>query len=496
MTTRCSSLVLTYSSFTLPLGVWLMWGFFKSFPFEIEEAALVDGCSRWQAIYRVILPITLPGVLTVAIFSFLLAWSDFVFSLILISKDESQNLPTVWLPSTDAYDANWGELMAGSTMIFPPPVAALCLPREILHSRSKHGRSEKLKIRRTYTRLTLRKLRVSRNTICTPPPPCETSYASLAIIVAPGAYDCLTAKIIEREGFPAVYMTGAGTAVARVGKPDLGFTTLSEMLASASAITSTIRVPLIADADTGYGGALNVYRTIREYERAGVAALHIEDQTFPKRCGHLDGKEVVSLAEMVTKIRAACEARTDPDFVLIVRTDALAVTGLDDTIRRSVAYAEAGADVLFVEALRTQADIDRVRREIDLPLLYNFVEHGKSPLLPVPELAALGFKMVIFPGSIMLSVCTLAQRLLREIRQHGTTARFLDDMQSVQEFFDISGFTRAARAGHQVGRGRLGPSVSVSCASPHVALMRRHYVWLGVERGLRTPLPPRCSTCV
>ena len=259
------------------------------------------------------------------------------------------------------------------------------------------------------------------------------------IIVAPGAYDCLTAKIIEREGFPAVYLTGAGTAVTRVGKPDLGFTTLSEMLASASTITATIGVPLIADADTGYGGALNVYRTIREYERAGVAALHIEDQTFPKRCGHLDGKEVVPLTEMVSKIRAACDARTDADFVLIVRTDALAVTGLDDTIRRCVAYAEAGADVLFVEALRTQVDIDRVRREIDLPLLYNFVEHGKSPLLPVPELAALGFKVVIFPGSIMLSICTLAQRILREIRQHGTTAHFLDDMQSVQAFFDMMG---------------------------------------------------------
>jgi carboxyvinyl-carboxyphosphonate phosphorylmutase len=259
------------------------------------------------------------------------------------------------------------------------------------------------------------------------------------LIVAPGAYDCLTAKIIEREGFPAVYMTGAGTAVTRVGKPDLGFATLTEMLASASAMTSTIRVPLIADADTGYGSALNVYRTVQEYEKAGVAALHIEDQTFPKRCGHLDGKDVVAIADMVSKIRAACEARTDADFVLIVRTDALAVTGLDDTLRRCVAFAAAGADVLFVEALRNQEDIDRVRREIDVPLLYNFVEHGKSPLIPVPELEALGFKLVIFPGSIMLSVCTLARRVLGEIRQHGTTARLLDNMLSVQEFFDIMG---------------------------------------------------------
>jgi carboxyvinyl-carboxyphosphonate phosphorylmutase len=259
------------------------------------------------------------------------------------------------------------------------------------------------------------------------------------LIVAPGAYDCLTAKIIEREGFPAVYMTGAGTAVTRVGKPDLGFATLTEMLASASAMTSTIRVPLIADADTGYGSALNVYRTVQEYEKAGVAALHIEDQTFPKRCGHLDGKDVVAIADMVSKIRAACEARTDADFVLIVRTDALAVTGLDDTLRRCVAFAAAGADVLFVEALRNQEDIDRVRHEIDVPLLYNFVEHGKSPLIPVPELEALGFKLVIFPGSIMLSVCTLARRVLGEIRQHGTTARLLDNMLSVLDFFDIMG---------------------------------------------------------
>jgi 2-methylisocitrate lyase-like PEP mutase family enzyme len=184
------------------------------------------------------------------------------------------------------------------------------------------------------------------------------------IIVAPGAYDCLTAKIIEREGFPVVYMTGAGTAVTRIGKPDLGFASLTEMLANASAIASTIRVPLIADADTGYGGALNVYRTIQEYEKAGVAGAPHRRQAFPKRCGHLDGKEVVPLTEMVVKLRAAGDARSDEDLVIIARTDALAVTGLDDTLRRCAAYAAAGADVLFVEALRTPEEIDRVRREV------------------------------------------------------------------------------------------------------------------------------------
>src|SRR5262245_48398260 len=263
------------------------------------------------------------------------------------------------------------------------------------------------------------------------------------IIVAPGAYDCLTAKLIEREGFPVVYMTGAGTAVTRVGKPDLGFASLTEMLANASAVASTIRVPLVADADTGYGCAVNVYRTVQGYDEAGVAALHIEDQAFAKRCGHLDGKEVVPLAEMVVKLRAAGDARTDEDLVLIARTDALAVTGLDDTLRRCAAYAEAGADVLFVEALQMQEEIDRVRREVDVPLLYNFVERGKSPLLPVSQLEALGFKMVIFPGSLMLSVYTLAQRILREIRQHGTTASLLGEMGSVVELFNLMGMQEA-----------------------------------------------------
>jgi carboxyvinyl-carboxyphosphonate phosphorylmutase len=259
------------------------------------------------------------------------------------------------------------------------------------------------------------------------------------IIVAPGAYDCLTAKLIEREGFPAVYMTGAGTAVTQVGLPDLGFVTLTEMVAHASAMTSTIQVPLIADADTGYGGAWNVYRTVREYEKAGVAALHIEDQAFPKRCGHLEGKEVIALEEMLVKIRAASDARSDDDFVLIVRTDALAVTGLDDTLRRCAAFAAAGADVLFVEALRTREEIDRVRQEVDVPLLYNFVEHGKSPLIPVPELETLGFKIVIFPGSIMLAVCSWVPRILREIQTHGTTASLLSEMRSVVDLFNVVG---------------------------------------------------------
>jgi len=274
------------------------------------------------------------------------------------------------------------------------------------------------------------------------------------IIVAPGAYDCLTAKLIEREGFPAVYMTGAGTAVTRLGKPDLGFATLTEMLSSAGSITSTVSIPLIADADTGYGGPLNVYRTVQEYQRVGVAALHIEDQVFPKRCGHLDGKHVVPMEEMAVKIRAATAARTDEDFVIIARSDALAVTGLDDTLRRCEAYVEAGADILFVEALRTPEEIDRVVRELDVPLLYNFVEHGKSPLLPVPELQRLGFKIVIFPGSIMLAVGALVRRILGEIKQHGTTAALLDRMSDVVELFDTVGLSDMLALEARVAGGR------------------------------------------
>jgi methylisocitrate lyase len=280
------------------------------------------------------------------------------------------------------------------------------------------------------------------------------------IIVAPGAYDCLTAKLIEREGFPAVYMTGAGTAVTRLGKPDLGVATLSDMLANAAAIAATVAVPVIADADTGYGGALNVYRTVREYERAGVAALHLEDQVFPKRCGHLDGKQVVPVADMVSRLRAAVEGRTDDDFVIIARTDALAVTGLDDTLRRCQAYLEAGADVLFVEAWRSREEIERVRREVDAPLLYNFVEHGKSPLLPVAELERLGFKMVIFPGSILLALVPLVRQILGEIKRHGTTAAWLDRMTDVVELFETVGLSDMLALDARLAAGVAAPSVT------------------------------------
>ena len=259
------------------------------------------------------------------------------------------------------------------------------------------------------------------------------------IIMAPGAYDCLTAKIIEQAGFPAVYMTGAGTSVARLGQPDLALATMTEMLANAAAIADTVDVPVIADADTGYGGVLNVGRTVRLYERTGVAAIHIEDQESPKRCGHLDNKRVIPAGDMVQKIHAAVDARTDSDFTIIVRTDALAVTGWNDTMERCDAYVEAGADVLFVEAIRTKKEAQMVAGRFDVPLLYNFVETGKSPLIPAPELQRLGFKLVIFPASALMLVTKAVAGLMAEIKNHGTTGYLIDQMSSLEDCFNLVG---------------------------------------------------------
>ena len=265
--------------------------------------------------------------------------------------------------------------------------------------------------------------------------------AEPGIIVAPGAYDCLTARIIQQAGFPAVYMTGAGTSVARLGYPDLALATMSEMVANASDIVATVDVPVIADADTGYGGILNIQRTIRQYQQCGVAAVHIEDQEFPKRCGHLDDKRVIPADEMAPKIRAAVDARTDPDFVLIVRTDALAVTGWDDTLRRCEKYIAAGADVLFIEGIRSVEEAERLGQTFEVPLLYNFVETGKSPLIPAGELGKLGFKIVIFPASAFLTVSKVVEGLMRELRERGTTEGLLNNMTGLVDCFEMMGLT-------------------------------------------------------
>jgi carboxyvinyl-carboxyphosphonate phosphorylmutase len=240
------------------------------------------------------------------------------------------------------------------------------------------------------------------------------------LIVAPGAYDGFSARLIEAAGFTAAYMTGAGTAASHLGQPDLGLATATEMATHAAHLASCISLPVIADADTGYGNVLNVVRTVREYERAGVAALHIEDQVAPKKCGHIAGKQVIPAREFADKIRAASEYRTDPEFVIIARTDARAVTGLDDAIDRANRYAEAGADVIFVEAPQSREEIDRVVREVKAPLLANMVQGGRTPALPTSELERLGFKIVIFPAVCMAAAVPAIERALALLKERGT----------------------------------------------------------------------------
>ena len=261
------------------------------------------------------------------------------------------------------------------------------------------------------------------------------------IIQAPGSYDCLTAKLIQQAGFPAVYMTGAGTSVAQLGYPDLGLATMTDMIANAASITDILDVPLIADADTGYGGILNVRRTVRQYERAGVAAIHIEDQEMPKRCGHLDDKKGVSTEDMGQKIRAAVDARTDDDFTIIVRTDSIAVTGWEDAMVRCEEYIKAGADALFVEALRTPEEVEQVGKNISVPLLYNFVESGKSPLLSAADLEKFGFKIVIYPASALLAVTRVGEKSMAQLKEPGTTAHLIDDMVSLEACFEVVGLS-------------------------------------------------------
>jgi 2-methylisocitrate lyase-like PEP mutase family enzyme len=230
------------------------------------------------------------------------------------------------------------------------------------------------------------------------------------MLLAPFVYDGLQAKIAERTGFAAVYMTGFGTAAAR-GYPDLGLLTMTEMVQNVRAISHAVNLPVICDADTGYGNAVNVWRTVREYEDAGAAALHIEDQVFPKRCGFLSGKQVIAMEEMVPKVRAACDARRDPNFVIIARTDALAVNGWEDVARRARTYRAAGADLIFVDGIRTLDDLKRYATELgDLPLLYN------GSLLPVADLARHGFKLTIHTGTLMAAFVAIrdAMRQLKE----------------------------------------------------------------------------------
>ena len=243
------------------------------------------------------------------------------------------------------------------------------------------------------------------------------------MIVAPGAYDALSARIIERTGFPAVYLTGGGLSRSW-GFPDIGLMTMTENVSFVARVCDSVEIPVIADADTGYGNAVNVIRTVREYERAGVAAFHLEDQVTPKRCGHYEGKEVVSKEEMIGKIKAAVDARKDADLAIIARTDSRAVLGLDEAIQRGNAYAGAGADIVFVEAPQGPEELRRITEEIHAPILVNMIRGSRTPLLSAKDLEKMGFKVAIYPNEAHRAALWAVQACVRHLKEKGTTEGF------------------------------------------------------------------------
>jgi len=267
------------------------------------------------------------------------------------------------------------------------------------------------------------------------------------MIVAPGAFDPLAARLVEEAGFPAVYMTGFGTSAALIGRPDVGLLTMTEMAGNAGRIVDCVDIPVIADADTGYGNPLNVIRTIGAYEAAGVAGIHIEDQVSPKKCGHMEGKQVIPAAEMAQKVRAAVQARTQPEFVIIARTDARAVEGLDAAIERARLYREAGADVLFVEAVLNEDEAAAVAHAFPgVPLLFNWAEGGKTPPIGLGRLTELGYRIVIFPISTLLAATAAMRQILREIAQAGTPAAALRDLPAFGDFLGFIGLAEVREA--------------------------------------------------
>ena len=256
--------------------------------------------------------------------------------------------------------------------------------------------------------------------------------------MAPGAYDTLTARLVEQAGFDAVYLTGGGYSRAN-GYPDLGLLTLSENVRFIGLTVEAVGIPVIADADTGYGNAINVIRTVREYEKSGAAAFHIEDQVSPKKCGHYEGKAVISLSEMVGKIKAAVDTRRDPDLVIIARSDSRAVEGLAAAIERVNAYLEAGADVGFLEAPQNVEELRIVGPSLRGRALANVFEGGKTPMLPASELEAMGFRLGIYPSQTHRAAIRAAQRVLKALREDGHTTRVEPDLATFQEREDAVG---------------------------------------------------------
>ncbi len=267
-------------------------------------------------------------------------------------------------------------------------------------------------------------------------------------VMMPGVPNAAMARQVERAGFEAVYISGAGMANATAGMPDIGLLTSTEVAQLAGYIANAVRIPAIVDADTGFGGAENVARTIRQLKQAGLAGCHIEDQEFPKRCGHLAGKEVVDVDEMVGKIKAAVRARRDQDFLIIARTDARAVEDFDRTVKRARSYVEAGADGIFPEALQTNEEFKAFAREIKAPLLANMTEFGKSPLLSFQELSDFGYRIVIFPMSAFRVSMKASDEFLRDLKKRGTQSGWLDKMRTRKELYELLDYDPTAESWH------------------------------------------------
>jgi 2-methylisocitrate lyase-like PEP mutase family enzyme len=259
------------------------------------------------------------------------------------------------------------------------------------------------------------------------------------LLVAPGCFDGLSARLIQEAGFEAAYLSGG--AVARsMGIPDIGLVTLSEVIDRAAQVASVVNIPIIADADTGYGNAVNLVRAVREFERSGVAAIHIEDQITPKRCGHLDGKEVIPLEEMEKKLEAALASRSDPDFCIIARTDARGVHGFDDAIRRGRAFAKLGVDAIFVEAPQSEAELAEIPRAIvGVPLLVNVFKGGKTPMLPVDRLQQMGYRIAIYPSETQRAGIHAMRQALGLLKRDGTTEAMDDALTTFKERDKIVG---------------------------------------------------------
>ncbi len=275
------------------------------------------------------------------------------------------------------------------------------------------------------------------------------------IVVAPGIYDAFTALLAARAGFEALYLSGASIAYTRLGRPDIGLVTASEVEQTIANIRERVQLPLIVDADTGFGNALNMMRTVKCFERAGATALQIEDQTLPKRCGHLDGKTLVSAGEMVGKIKAALDARASEDTLIIARTDAVAVEGIGPALERAHKFVEAGADVLFVEALRTADEMNQAltRFAPRVPMLANMVEGGKTPLLPADELERLGYRIVIFPGGTARAAAFALGDYYASLKRNGTTQPYLPRMLDFNALNELIGTPQMLELGKHYDNG-------------------------------------------